>query len=394
MKKALTISIFLLLIIFSVQAQDDETKERNWSLDGYLTNMQSVMFDSIDNSWTSDNLLHNRLNFRWYPSEMFTVAIDARTRLLSGETVKYFPGYAESIEKDNGLIDLNTNIFSENSFILNTMLDRAYVSFEKGNLNITAGRQRINWGRSFVWNPNDIFNSYSFFDFDYAEKPGSDALRAQYYTSPTSSAEFVVKADSSNNISAAGLYRFTVGRFDIQTLAGIINGQDYVIGTGWEGYIKSVSLRGEASYVHPKNNFADTSGLFVASVSADYSFSNSLMIQLEFLYNQQPETGGISSFGEYYTQTASIKTLSFTEYNVFANISYPVSPLFKTGLSAMYYPKIDGYFIGPNLAYSLNDNVDFSFTLQSFAGKFPNALTGEMTKQQITLAFLRLKVNF
>ena len=36
----------------------------------------------------------------------------------------------------------------------------------------TAGRQRINWGQTFVWNVNDVFNAYSYFDFDYKERPG------------------------------------------------------------------------------------------------------------------------------------------------------------------------------------------------------------------------------
>ena len=35
---------------------------------------------------------------------------------------------------------------------------------------------------NLVWNPNDLFNAFSFVDFDYEERPGSDALRIQKYT--------------------------------------------------------------------------------------------------------------------------------------------------------------------------------------------------------------------
>lgn len=391
MKKISLLSVFILFISLNIFAQEEE-KEKKYSLNGYITNMQSFMiFEGLDGNWINDNLVHNRLNFDWYPKDYLTIKVDARTRFFSGETVKYTPGYGDLMEKDKGIIDMNQNIFSENSFVLNSQIDRAYIAFEKGKLNVTLGRQRINWGRSFVWNPNDIFNSYSFFDFDYPEKPGSDAVRIQYYTSATSSAEFVVKADSAKKVSAAGLFKFAAGGYDIQFIGGMINEQDYVIGTGWEGNISSVSFRGEASYLHPKTNFKDTTGIFVASASFSYFFSNSLMLQFEFLYNQQSET---ADFASYYNQPLSVKNLSFTEYSAFGSISYPLTPLFSASLSGMYYPGLNGYFVGPNFTYSLAENLDFALIAQTFLIKdFTNPFTGE-DDLKLSFAFLQLKYNF
>ena len=48
-------------------------------------------------------------------------------------------------------------------------------------MGLRIGRQRINWGVNLAWNPNDLFNAYSLIDFDYQERPGSDAIRFQYY---------------------------------------------------------------------------------------------------------------------------------------------------------------------------------------------------------------------
>lgn len=389
--KNLIIILMLLIFTTSIFAQEEE-KQKKYSIDGYITNMQSVMFqDSISSNWINDNLIHNRLNFNWFPSEHITIKIGARTRFFSGETVKYSPNYAENMQKDNGFLNLNTNIFSEKSFLLNTQIDRANVSYEIGNLNITLGRQRINWGRSFVWNPNDIFNSYSFFDFDYVEKPGADALRVQYYTGASSSVDFVVKVDSSKKISAAGLYKFPIKNYDVQIMAGIINEQDYVLGTGWEGEIKSVSFKGEATYLYPKSNFKDTTGIFVACASFSYGFSNSAFLQFEFLYNQQVNK---LNFASYLTQPLTVKSLSFTEYNFFGSFAYPVTPLFNISLSAMYYPKVDGFYAGSGLAYSLAENVDFAVILQSFhITNYVSALT-QKKGLHMTFAFLQLKYNF
>ncbi len=392
MKKIPLLFVFILFSSLSIFSQE-EKKERKMSLNGYITNMQSFMiFEGVDGNWINDNLIHNRLNFKWFPSDYFSFDISARTRFLSGETVKYTPGYDEIMEQDKGIIDLNRNIFSENSFLLNSQIDRAFITFEKGNLNITAGRQRINWGRSFVWNPNDIFNSYSYFDFDYPEKPGSDALRIQYYTSATSSAELVAKIDSAENISAAGLFKFAAGGYDFQFMGGMINEQDYVIGTGWEGNISSVSFKGEASYFHPKTNFNDTTGIFVASASFSYFFENSLMLQFEFLYyNQQ---SGTADFASYYNQPLSVKNLSFSEYNIFGSISYPITPLLSVSLSGIYYPGINGFYVGPSVTYSLAENLDFAVIAQTFQIKdFTNPFTGE-DDLKLSFAFLQLKYNF
>jgi hypothetical protein len=69
----------------------------------------------------------------------------------------------------------------------------AYLDYTAGKWQFRVGRQRINWGVNLVWNPNDVFNSFSYFDFDYEERPGSDAVRVQYYTGTTSSASWFTK---------------------------------------------------------------------------------------------------------------------------------------------------------------------------------------------------------
>ncbi len=75
------------------------------------------------------------------------------------------------IGADDGLVDMSWNIVEKQSFLLNTTIDRLWFDLHFNKFQVTVGRQRINWGQTFVWNPNDIFNAYSFFDFDYVERP-------------------------------------------------------------------------------------------------------------------------------------------------------------------------------------------------------------------------------
>ncbi len=388
MKKTFSAIIFILFITNFTYAQ------KSWTLSGYVSNMQSVMFDSIGNNWTNDNLIHNRLEFRYYAPKYFTIGVDARNRIITGETVKYMPGYADNINSDNGLIDLSWNIIEENSILLNTSIDRAFLTFEKGNVNITAGRQRINWAKTFVWNPNDIFNSYSFFDFDYMEKPGSDAFNIEYYTGMASSINAVVKLDSANNITAGAKYGFNLLNYDFQVIGGIINEQDYIAGIGLTGNIWKFTIRSEASYLQPEKNFADTTGVLIASIGTEYMFQNSTMVSFEFLYNQLPKETQVGNFLQIYEAPMSVKNLSFTEYNIFGQITYPFSPLISGTFAGMYYPQIKGFFVGPSLSISLTQNLDFSVIAQTFSGEFTNPITQKDQRMLFNLGFMKMKYSF
>ena len=103
-----------------------------------------------------------------------------------------FPQYRSIPEQDDGLVDMSWVWLSENSFFGHTMIDRFYLSWRTDNWRVRLGRQRVNWGINLVSNPNDLFNVYSFFDFDYVERPGADAVRAQHYLDGMSSLEVAV----------------------------------------------------------------------------------------------------------------------------------------------------------------------------------------------------------
>ncbi|MCK4662299.1 MAG: hypothetical protein KAT68_05500 [Bacteroidales bacterium] len=387
LKIPILISVLSLIAVNFLLAQ--EKKQKNWTLDGYVSNMQSSIFTDIEEDWISNNLIHNRLNFNYYLSNTITINIEGRNRFMYGELIKNNPEYASFYENDPGFIDLTTNILEETSFILNSTIDRAKVDITINKLNIIVGRQRINWAHTFVWNPNDIFNSYSFFDFDYVEKSGSDALRLQYYTNLSSSAELSAKIDKDNRKTIAGLFRFNKWKYDIQILGGLLNDEDYVIGAGWSGNIVDAGFSGEFSYFSAKDKNSDPKNIFLSSISINYIFKNSLFLQFEVLYIDMQQKVNITSFTELFNSELTVKNLSFTKLSLFGQVSFPITPILNSTFSAMYYPEIDGYFIGPSLSYSFNDNTDFSIFFQSFSGELT---TG--TKEKFNMGFLRLKYCF
>jgi hypothetical protein len=389
MKKVLLILISGAILLQQTKAQSESPFE----LKGYLTNMQSVMFEKPEKDWVMDNLFHNRLNFFYYGGEHFSGTVQLRNRLLYGETFNLIPGYADAIGEDMGWVDLSFNLLSGNSYVLNSTVDRVWAEYSTQGFTATAGRQRINWGQTFVWNVNDIFNAYSYFDFDYEELPGSDAIRLQFYPNYTSAIELAAKIDSSNRVTAAGLYRFNVFSYDIQVLAGLLQEEDYVGGLGWSGNIGGAGFRGEASYFHPVDNPGDTSGMFMFSLGLDYTFPSTLMLQGEYLYSSNPFSSA-PGFIDFYVVPLTVKELAYSEHSVFASASYQITPLFMASLAGMYLHDMKGYFIGPNLSYNVFSNINLDFFMQYFNAESTHPGSGQKSREQISLLFLRLKWNF
>lgn len=382
-KKLATISFVFILAACGIRAQESEKK---LSLGGYLTSLQSVMFDTLSGPFINDFLLHNRLNLKGYLNNNITVAAEFRNRIFTGDMVKSGSFYPDMINTDQGLIDMSWNLITEESFFFNTTLDRVWIDFNYDKFQARIGRQRINWGQTFVWNPNDIFNAYSFFDVDYTERPGSDAIRLQYYPSWSSALELAIKADSEKDITAAGLFRFSKWGYDMQFLAGYSNSSDIVAGAGWSGSIGKVSFRGEGTWFHPVESFGDAEGTAIITAGIDHILKDNSMVQLQLLYCNNPLD--LQSFTSLYTNNLSAKDLAFSEFSAFGQFTWAATPLLNIGLSAMWFPDLEGYFTSPSIDYSMAENVDFSLIWQHFKGE-----TGG-NKSKINLVYLRFRYSF
>jgi hypothetical protein len=380
------LTLIVSFILGFLQPVFSQEKQKFLTLNGYVSTMQSVMFDSLSGPFVVENLIHNRLNFKGYVNDHITFAAELRNRLFTGDMVRTGRSYSENIASDNGIMDLSWNILNEQSFFLNTTVDRLWFDVNINKFQARIGRQRINWGQTLVWNPNDIFNVYSFFDFDYVERPGSDAVRLQYYPSFSSAFEFAVKSDYQNNITAAGLYRFNKWGYDIQFLAGYFNREDIVFGTGWSGTIGTVSFRGEATWFQPVKNYSDSTGTGIFTLGLDKVFKNNSMAQLQVMYCNNPIK--LVDFGSLSAGTMSTKDLAFSRFSAFGSYSYPVTPLLNLSVSAMWFPDLKGYYAGPSLDYSLAENVDASIVWQHFETRPENNITS------INLGFLRIKISF
>ncbi len=357
------------------------------SVNGYISEMGQVTETTVSAPFF-DNTIHNRINIALYATQNITIHTQLRNQFVWGKTVEITPNYAQLMEADAGYLNMSFNWWAEPNNILNTKFDRAYVEYIHGKFEASVGRQRINWGRTLVWNPNDLFNSFSYYDFDYPERPGSDAIKLSYYTGAASKAELVAKIDSTENITIAALYKFNHRSFDIQFLSGYVNNEDIVAGAGWEGNIGPVSFRGEGSYYHPAQKIGDTIGVVLSSISFDYAVNSKFTTQFEMLYNDNKTKQTLATSTNLFAAPGSSKSLSFSQMNYLCGITYQINPILNTGASAMYFPDMNGYLFMPSLNISITNNFAFMLMYYHFSIK------PAITSLKANMFFARLKWNF
>jgi len=353
------------MLLFTFSAINAQEKEEKLFLSGYIKNLHEFSFiDRLDQlQWTT--LLHNRLNFKFIPSEELTVRLELRNRLFYGDNVKNIFGFSEFISQDNGIIDLSWNIIDNNKLLFNTTIDRALINYTKGDWDIALGRQRVNWGMNLVWNPNDIFNTYNFLDFDYEERPGSDAIRVQYYIDDFSKMEVAAKmGKSKDDHIVAAMYKFNKWSYDIQIITGVYQ-KDWVIGAGWAGNLKNAGFKGEISYFVPYENTDTSENVLSTSLSVDYGFKNGLYINGSVLYSSAANdfSGGIENL---IFADITAKNLMPYEYSGFVQLSKEFSPIFLATMSTIYSPTNHSFIIIPSFRYSIAMNWELDFTGQSF----------------------------
>ena len=382
-------SRYLILAITCLFGAPSHAQDENMTLNGYMKYMHTVIIPPGDSSMITDNFLHNRLNYTWYWSDNFTFKASMRNRFFWGELVRDVPFAYSSLGDDPGFLDLSIVWTNSSSTVLHTIFDRMNLTYQKNDLEVIVGRQRVNWGTTLIWNPNDIFNSYSFFDFDYEERPGTDAVQVNYYTSAASSLSVVYAlADSLSGSTLAAKYKFNTNTYDFQFMTGYQK-EFFVVGGGWAGDIKGAGFRGEGTYFLPVNDQAGETQ-FVGSVEFDYTFTNGLYFQTAYLFNSRGlnvESGDYAAF--YLDRSLSAQTLSPAMHNLFFQVSGALSPILNTALATMLNPKDGSLFIGPNVTWSVAENFDFLVAAQLFRGD-PMTLYGDGG----TMIFGRFKYSF
>jgi len=375
---------FLIFITsFNTFAQD----QQNWwhnhiDLGGYVKYLNTMNFHDGQDLLTG-NLWHNRINFSFYINDQISLNTGLRNRISYGDLIKN-PFYRQSLTKDEGMFNLSQKVIDEPNILMFSNLDRLNLDYTYKNLELTLGRQRINWGKNLVWNPNDIFNTANFLDMDYEEKPGTDALRLRYNTGDMSQIDVAYTTgrtfDAKKSILALAFHS-VYKSYDYQLIvAKYLKG--YMLGLGWESNLKNFGFKGESSYF-----INDTENVFISSISLDYAFKNGVNWMISGLYNGSFDTKDPLAVLNLLNTRLDAKNLFPSRWAFYNQFSGNFGPAWHWSFGMVYGTQNQLTVLIPQIQYSISDNWDMDIFAQSFFADIPNI------RQRNILTF-RLRYSF
>ncbi len=384
------IFLFILfgLIAKPICAQENDSlmiKKKKWEVRGYVKNLQSLTFDRNFDNLVSGDLIHNRLNIRWNPNARITGAIELRNRFYWGEQVRLTPGFTSMLRNPNEAVDMSTLWFSNESMALHTNIDRFWLEYRADKWDVCVGRQRLNWGIGTLWNPNDIFNTYNFLDFDYEERPGRDAARFIYHFDNMSNLEVAgAAADRSNRAVAAVKYFINKWNYDFQFSGGVFH-EKFTLGAGWSGSIKEAGFKGEIQYYAPHR---DTVAQVNVTMESDYVFAKGWYVNAGLLLNSAGIASPVNDWN-FVTFKLSPQNLMPTRWNAAVTFSKEITPLLTGTLATIYSPGTNLMILLPSIKYNLATNVDIDLIWQSFFAEEQGVFGGVAHR-----GYIRLKWSF
>ena len=361
--------IFSIAFLFIISIEGISQKlNPSFSLNGYVKYLPAYMDYSFFES-ENNHLIHNRINFRGYFGDNLSVGLELRNRVFFNDI--------PSIQGDDGLVNMSYFIVREDNFVFNSMIDRLWLKYQKDKIEISIGRQRVNWGVNTIWNNNDLFNAYNFIDFDYIERPGSDVVRFIYTGDNLSSFEIVYMPNERKGYALAGLYKLNSFGYDFQLLAANYF-NDIVLGGGWAGNIKNAGFKGELSYFFDKENIENSLSF---SSSLDYSTKNGFYFLGSYLYNSNGmNESNFLSLININANVLSPKNLMPSKHSYLLQINKPISPPLNVSLNLLYGKGIKLLYVSPSLSYDISSNLDAGVIVQYFYldnfGDFKNLLKG------------------
>ena len=181
----------------------------------------------------------------------------------------------------------NEEQFEDVDDVLN--VERLFVDAALGPINVTAGRQAVNWGNGIIFNPTDLFDDVFLRDV-WAEPSGYDALKLTVPFGPTRELIALASTDEGtlDDTVTALRGRLTMGTTDLALVAARDPVRDQEL---FGADVKGEAVVGmwlEAAWTQPRDGSS-----FVRSVAGvDYTFAlrDALYVALQYYRDGSGET--------------------------------------------------------------------------------------------------------
>lgn len=258
---------------------------------------------------------------------------------------------------------------------------RAYFKWILNSLTITAGRQQIRFGSARLWDPLDLLNPVFPLSVEGAEEQrGTDAVRLEYYLTPTAELDLIVDGkrldndrgftSSNTKCNVLSRMKWTAGETDIAGILGSVSNRT-IYGVDVSSVMFDGLFNTSAVYADPENG----ASFLQASAGYEYNFRYVYLL-MEYFFNQE----GLNANDELKYAYASNQITGVTKetYEILSNrlithnahyvgiaSAFDINALLRADMFVIYDVEGNALFFTPSLKYNVTTNLDVTFGIMT-----------------------------
>ncbi len=263
---------------------------------------------------------------------------------------------------------------TSNGAVLNFDLRKLYLSVYTDLMDISVGRQIINYGVGTLFSPIDAFSTPALSDLNY-ERSGSDVIRLELPFGDLSGLDAVTTvSDTLSGLDSAVKLYTNIADYDIAAV-GLYRGVDrgLIGGLDFKGDLV-LGIHGEAVQHFL---FDPWKSYFEGMFGADYSFSGKLFLSAEYYYNGDPAAPGSLSPVE----VASAQRVFLNQHYLYSDVRYLLTDLASVGVSGVFDLSAGSVLGTAQYAYNIAQNADLLAYVRCFWGDVRSGISGGSTVQ-------------
>ncbi len=296
----------------------------------------------------------------------------------------YIAGLSQTLGAGNEQL---VSLLTSNGAALSIDLRKLYLAVYTDPMDISMGRQIINYGVGTLFSPIDAFSTPSLTDLDY-QRSGSDVVRLEIPFGEVSGLDAVstVSQKVTGLTSALKLYT-NVADYDV-ALVGLYRGvrNELIAGADFKGDLL-VGIHGEAVQhflYDPWRSYFE--GMF----GADYSFGGKLFLAAEYYYNGDPVAPGSIAAADLASALAAAQQVFINRHYLYGDVRYLLNDLTSVGISSVVDLSAGSLLTTAQLAYNVVQNADLLTYVRWIYGDVQSGIPGGSTIQygiQLRVAF-------
>lgn len=349
--KSFTQLLLLLVLLFTAVTTQAESEPVEFS--GHVKNLTLISESVFTGESITSTINRLRLEVQKEINPWtFYVALDNEFIGNDFSNTPDFEFIRSREQKNTSSWDADVTSVDNDHVYLRHALFRAYAKYYSPNLQVTLGKQGIDWGVMRFYSPNDIFNTVGPIDLEREERVGVDAININYSTDSLSGLNVVVVPTNKDEdfMAALKLYK-TFNTYDISIIASTVR-KNIIAGITFDGYIKSAGFRGELNHTQLDNN----RNFFRASAGIDYSVSEKIYILVEQFYNGGVDDDLLQAFSTDFRTSRELLSIKRNLSSIW--LQYKITPIWEFNNFLIYDWDGKSTIYNPEMKYGITENID------------------------------------